>query len=52
MEYLTAKEKNSQNLKQEDWDEIVQDLSNRGDRLDTQTIEQMKKFSPQRLINP
>ncbi|CAM3628992.1 Antibiotic resistance protein [Helicobacter ganmani] len=52
VESLTAKAKFGQNLKQEDWEEIVQDLSNRGDRLDTQTIEQMKKFSPQRLINP
>ena len=52
VESLTAKAKFGQNLKQEDWEEIVQDLSNRGDRLDTQTIEQMKKFLPQRLINP
>ncbi|MCX2717482.1 pyridoxamine 5'-phosphate oxidase family protein [Helicobacter sp. MIT 21-1697] len=44
VESLSAKAKFGQNLKQEDWEQIVQDLQNRNDRLDTLTIEQMKKF--------
>ncbi|STQ86892.1 antibiotic resistance protein [Helicobacter muridarum] len=44
IESLSAKAKFGQNLKIEDFEQIVEDLQNRSDMLDIQTIEQMKKF--------
>ncbi|TLD84528.1 antibiotic resistance protein [Helicobacter sp. MIT 11-5569] len=42
---LSAKAKFGQNLKAEDWEQIVQDLKNRNGKMDEETIKLMQKFA-------
>lgn len=45
IESLSAKAKFGQNLKQEDFKQIIQDLKNRNEKRDRDTIELMQKFA-------
>lgn len=43
--HLSAKAKFGQNLKKEDFEQILQDLENRNGKMDTETIKMMRSFS-------
>ena len=44
MESLSAKAKFGQNLESAEWEQIMQDLKNRKEKRDAETIELMQRF--------